>query len=120
MAKILVADDDSLFREMVETMLTRHGHRVVGVGTVQNCLSQLHAEPFDLVLTDLHMPVQSDGDNPIALIREQGLAIPVIGMTGGRSRAGHALSPSVFEPVTILNKPFSPQQLATEIDKALL
>ncbi|SEH51266.1 response regulator [Magnetospirillum fulvum] len=82
MARVLVVDDDPLYRELVETMLIRGGHSVIGVDNGQKCLSKLGEESFDIVITDLFMPLR-DGVETIVAIRGSGNATPIIGMTGG-------------------------------------
>jgi two-component system response regulator PilR (NtrC family) len=56
MARILVADDDSGVRELLEIMLTREGYAVSCAENGKEALALFRKKPFDLVLTDLKMP----------------------------------------------------------------
>jgi len=58
MARILVADDEASLREFVHRALTHHGYDVVSVRDGAEALLELQGEePFDLLLTDIVMPI---------------------------------------------------------------
>ena len=59
MAKILIIDDDSGFRKLLETILTGEGYDITAGGSVAEARKLGAAEQFDLVLSDLKLP---DGD----------------------------------------------------------
>ena len=59
MAKILVVDDDQGMREFLEIMMTREGYRVVTAGDAGKALARCRKETFDLIITDLKMPIWS-------------------------------------------------------------
>ncbi|MCP4682756.1 MAG: sigma-54-dependent Fis family transcriptional regulator, partial [Desulfobacterales bacterium] len=56
MAKILVVDDDSGMRELLEILLTREGHMVKSAGDGKLALGLCKRNKFDLAITDLKMP----------------------------------------------------------------
>ncbi len=68
MSHILVVDDSSSMRQMVSYTLESAGHRVVAACDGAQALEVADEQPdeFDLVITDINMPVM-DG---FALIRE--------------------------------------------------
>ena len=66
MAKILAVDDSASMRQMVAFTLKGAGHTVVDAADGQQALTIAKTQSFDLVLTDVNMPVM-DG---LALTRE--------------------------------------------------
>jgi two-component system chemotaxis response regulator CheY len=69
--KILIADDDLLFRRMLEAELSRAGHEVVSVGDGREAWALLQAERIRLVVADWLMP-GLDGATLIRRVREAG------------------------------------------------
>jgi FixJ family two-component response regulator/DNA-binding HxlR family transcriptional regulator len=57
--RILVVDDDPLFREELTTLLTDEGHAALSAPSVRRALELLESEPVDVLFTDLKMPRQS-------------------------------------------------------------
>lgn len=55
-ARILVAEDHAIIREIAEAMLTDAGHEVVVVQNGAEAIAALEASDFDLVLMDVQMP----------------------------------------------------------------
>jgi PAS domain S-box-containing protein len=55
--RILVVDDEEEIADMIGEMLRAAGHRVEAVGNGREALDRLAAAAFDLVLSDLRMPV---------------------------------------------------------------
>lgn len=120
MARILVADDDELYREMIESMLTRDGHLVIGVKSGKGCLEQLDGGQFDLLITDLFMP-HFDGLDLIAAVRSRNGTMPIIGITGGLSGLVKPYVEAMLAMGTqaVLAKPFTVERFADEVRKAL-
>lgn len=58
--RILVVEDDVAIRRAVCRYLRRHGCRVSSAANGVDGLEAVRQEPFDLVVTDLHMP-HADG-----------------------------------------------------------
>jgi len=58
--KILVLDDHRGFREAIESILTRHGHDVVGVESAEKAIPLVENGDYDFVLVDYQMP-EHDG-----------------------------------------------------------
>ncbi len=80
-SRILVVDDDPLAVEILDELLSRHGHSVVKASSGEAALAALEAEPPDLVLLEVRLPGLS-GYEICARIRERhGLAIPVLMLT---------------------------------------
>ncbi|MDD2851089.1 MAG: sigma-54 dependent transcriptional regulator [Desulfuromonadaceae bacterium] len=58
-ATILVVEDDEVFRELVTTILDSAGYTVAAASDGGEGLRRIQREQFDLVLSDLKMPVRS-------------------------------------------------------------
>ena len=57
MAAILVVEDESEIRELLQRVLWRDGHRVKLAAHGMEALQALHGDRFDLVLCNVRMPV---------------------------------------------------------------
>jgi CheY-like chemotaxis protein len=69
MPRVLLAEDDDAVREMLRTSLERDGFEVVAVPNVCEALSRIAAEKFDVLLSDLHMPLAGDGFTVVSAMR---------------------------------------------------
>jgi len=80
--RILLAEDTDTTRYLVTAMLERAGHTVVGVENGEAAINQAKAEPFDIMLIDMHMPI-IDGPEAIGVIRAtaQHARTPIIALT---------------------------------------
>ena len=78
--KILVIDDDPIFRRLVEQVLIQKEYEVLKAGSGQEGLRLLFAEKPDLVLLDVAMP-RMDGWQTCQRIREIS-DVPIIMLTG--------------------------------------
>ena len=54
--KILVADDDNLFLQMISDILTEAGHEVIVTKSGRDALELAIVEPPDLVILDIILP----------------------------------------------------------------
>ena len=80
MMRILIAEDDSELRQMFVHVLTQNGYAVRGVGNGQEALDALDREYFDLIITDIMMPVM-DGYELVRQLRDAGSTTPVMMIT---------------------------------------
>ena len=85
MPRILVAEDEAVNREMVAAALEAAGHDVVRAEDGAIARDALLRESFDLLVTDLQMPVLT-GLDLLALVRAQPNPIPVIIVSGTWTR----------------------------------
>jgi CheY-like chemotaxis protein len=69
MPRVLLAEDDNAVRDMLRTSLERDGFEVVAVANVCEALSRIAAERFDVLLSDLHMPLAGDGFTVVSAMR---------------------------------------------------
>jgi CheY-like chemotaxis protein len=80
--RILVVDDDSMAGEMTAAVLEDAGHDVVMAENGIDATEALSDKgPFDLVVSDMNMPLVS-GIDLFRNLRDQGEAIPFILLTG--------------------------------------
>jgi CheY-like chemotaxis protein len=79
-AHVLVTDDGSENRQLVRVLLEETGLRVSEAENGQIALDRVAAEPFDLLLMDMQMPVM-DGETATRRLRESGCSLPVIALT---------------------------------------
>ena len=109
--RILVVDDDDEIREMLATALGEDGHEVDGARDGGEALALLEQRPYDLVLSDLHMP-RVDGPSLYETLRTRhhfpvrfATKLPrVIFMTGNPAEHAEFLR-GTTDP--ILEKPFA-------------
>lgn len=123
--RILIADDDTVSRQLIERMLESYGlERVTSVDNgfaawreIQRSLE--HKDPFALVITDWRMP-EYDGMRLLTAIRqhETTARIPVIMQTGKheRSEVAQALKQNVNDYIV---KPVARETLQAKIEKVL-
>lgn len=119
MAKILAVDDSASMRQMVAFTLKGAGHTVVDAPDGQQALTIAKSQSFDLVLTDVNMPVM-DG---LTLTREL-RALPAYRFTPilvltteagtDKKQEGRAAGATGW-----LVKPFNPDQLLATVRKVL-
>jgi signal transduction histidine kinase/DNA-binding response OmpR family regulator len=82
-ARVLVAEDQDMIRELIEAMLSDAGHEVVLVRDGAEAIAALTGSDFDVVLMDIQMP-GLDGIAATRQIREMGdriRGIPIIALT---------------------------------------
>ena len=80
MLKILIAEDDRELRRLFAHVLLKNGYTVKEVGNGKEALDAIDAEYFDLVISDIMMPVM-DGYEFVRLLREAGNTTPVLMIT---------------------------------------
>ena len=116
-AHLLLVDDEPGIREMYGRLLSRAGHRVSVAANGLQALEVLRNDLADVMITDIRMP----GMDGLELVRKARAVDPrlkVIIITA------HANVDSAIEAVTLgafgyIRKPFSKQQLADALDRAL-
>ncbi len=80
MFKILIAEDDRELRALFSHILTKNGYFVKGVSNGKEALDAIDKEYYDLIISDIMMPVM-DGYEFIRLLRSTGNQIPVMMIT---------------------------------------
>ena len=80
MLKILIAEDDRELRQLFSHVLTKNGYTVKGVANGREALDAMDTDYFDLIISDIMMPVM-DGYELVRQLREAGSTIPVLMIT---------------------------------------
>ena len=80
MFKILIAEDDAELRQLFTHVLNKHGYEVTGVDNGKKALDALINEYYDMVISDIMMPVM-DGYELVKSLREINKTIPVMMIT---------------------------------------
>ena len=80
MMKILIAEDDRELRQLFSHVLTKHDYIVTGVSNGRQALDALENDYFDLIISDIMMPVM-DGYELVRHLRESGSTTPVLMIT---------------------------------------
>ena len=119
--RLLVVDDDPEIREIVTAILESIGFLVTAVGGANAAIALIESEIPDVILTDIHMAA-GDGFELINAVRDRGLAIPIIAMSGGSSTLSgtdHLELARKLGAVAVVDKPFRGAHLAEAIDNAI-
>ena len=118
--RVLVVDDSSLAREMLEDQLQGFGFRITAVGSGDAALQQLETDPFDLVLMDWKMPGM-DGIETTRRMKEDPrlAAIPEVIMVTAFGREEVMLAAERTGIRAFLIKPVNPSLLLDTILEVL-
>ena len=114
-ARVLIVDDDPDIREVVAAMLEAVNLSVVAAASAEEALERVHAERFDLLVLDWHLPRMSGLDLCRLVRREAELgALPVLFLTGNSSSQDmvEAFASGADDFVT---KPFRAPELGARI-----
>ena len=114
--KVLVAEDNTENRQLVERMLRREGLDVVAVTGGEDAVRTALSDTVHLVLMDRHMPGM-DGVDATRLLRQAGFRRPVIAFTAGDQQETDALLEAGCDGV--LNKPIDQSHLTALLDRLL-
>lgn len=80
MLKILIAEDDRELRQLFQHVLIKHGYIVKGVSDGKEALDALDNDYYDLIISDIMMPVMN-GYELVRALRECGSTVPVLMIT---------------------------------------
>jgi CheY-like chemotaxis protein len=114
---VLVCDDDSSVRTVVQAMLERQGYRVLTVASGHEAVEQSVTHPPDIILLNLMMP-EMNGWETLALLKQQTetQTIPVIILSGLLPDAREAPHPDVSDWIV---KPPEPRILRQALERVL-
>ncbi len=121
MSIVMVVEDSFIVLETVSIMLCSLGHGVIKTSGAREALEYLDGDQKkpDLIISDIIMP-EMDGIEFMIQLRERQTGIPVIAMSGGGydMSARSLLIEAARFAEGVLEKPFLPEELATEIANA--
>jgi two-component system, cell cycle response regulator CpdR len=119
MARILIAEDEEALRALVARALTSSGHEVLTAADGGEALDCLRSEQgrFDLLLTDIKMPVMDGIALALASARDypQLVILLMTGYADQRERASN-LDALIHDVVT---KPFTLAEIRAAVEGAL-
>jgi DNA-binding NtrC family response regulator len=115
--RLLVIDDEQDVREMLEFVLSEGGFEVETVDGGLAAVAIVRARRFDVVITDMKMPVM-DGLQTLTALKEIDPTIEVIVVTGYASEqtAAECVRRGAYG---YLRKPFEVEDLRALVDRAL-
>ena len=120
--RILIVDDSSVMRKIIERSLRQAGldqAEVVEAGNGIEALAAVNEGPFDLILSDINMPAM-DGIEFLRQLStiESAKGTPVVMVTteGSESRVVEAIS---IGAKGYIRKPFTPDQIKERVTPLL-
>lgn len=116
---LLVVEDDPAVRNLIKLVLNEYGYTVLVADNVHEGvrLFQAHSDAITLVISDIIMPEKS-GKEFLKKIRERTQTVPFLFISG---HFNHLEDPdlSMRQAIHLLEKPFSPPELAAKVDAIL-
>jgi two-component system chemotaxis response regulator CheY len=116
---ILSVDDSASIRAAIKIALSAEGYSVTEAANGAEGLDKASAGGFDLIVTDLNMPVM-DGLTMIQQLRGRpaGAGVPILFLTT-ESDADVKAQAKAAGATGWLTKPFDPEQLVRVVNKVL-
>jgi len=121
MSHILIIDDDSDLRAMIQEVLLAEGYRVSVAGDGELGVALQRKQPAALLITDIFMP-NKEGIETIRDFRAEFPDVPIIAMSGGgrlKRRGSSLLTAKALGAAVILRKPFEMSDLLRSVTAAL-
>jgi 2-keto-4-pentenoate hydratase/2-oxohepta-3-ene-1,7-dioic acid hydratase in catechol pathway/CheY-like chemotaxis protein len=115
----LVADDDENMRRLMTAVLEKVGCACTVASDGAEAMEAIRGGKLDMVVSDIIMP-HHNGYEIFAAAREKRPDMPVVLVTGFGYDPNHSLVKASREGLTaVLYKPFTPQQLLDELERAV-
>lgn len=115
--QILVVDDEANMRRVLEIMLARRGYKTASAGDGQAAFELLQQGGFDLVISDLRMPIVN-GIELLAKLRDAGIDVPLIMITA-QGTIESAVEAMRLGACDYLLRPFDVEALDLAINRVL-
>ena len=80
MTHILIVEDDREICQLYSRVLTKNGYQVTGVDNGHSALDAIDHTYFDLIISDIMMPVMN-GYELVKALRDSGCTTPVMMIT---------------------------------------
>ncbi len=117
MAKLLVVDDESNLRLVVQKELSRQGHEVETASDGETAWTLLEETDFDVLLCDINMP-RLDGIGLLRRLREKSQNPPEVIMLTGQATVESAIEAMKLGAYDYLTKPYRIVELAALVQQA--
>ena len=116
--RILLVDDNEDIRAVFKEGLEGRGFEVVSAATVNEALSLISTENFDVLLSDLHMPDAGDGFTVVSAMRHAHPSAVTL-VLSGYPALQEAMSAILLEADEVLVKPVGLAEITDIIQKKL-
>lgn len=118
--KILIVDDDREMVELIDLFLSNAGFVTLAAFSGEEALEKTFRERPDLILLDIMMP-KIDGWEVLRRIKNdpQVQNIPVAFITARTQNIDKMIGLSVMKAAGYITKPFSKQELLTEVRRII-
>ena len=117
MSHLLIVDDDANTLASLARAFRLNGHEATVADSAARALELIRAQTFDLVFSDVVMPVR-DGIALLEDIRALGITTPVV-MISGQATLDMAVRATRLGALDFLEKPLSTEKLLLTVDNAL-
>lgn len=115
--KVLVVDDDEVIRDLLINFLTFSGYEGVGAANGQKALEIVLADPPDMIITDIHMPLMN-GFQLLRAVKRINPDLPVVFITGF-AHFRRFFADKTARADGFLEKPFSLEAIDSLVKKFL-
>ena len=116
-AQLLIVDDEANTLASLSRAFRLAGHEAVVCDNAAKALELAKSRPFDLILSDVVMPVR-DGLSLLEDLKTQGVTAPVV-MMSGQAHIEMAVKATRLGALDFLEKPISTDKLLLTVDNAL-
>ena len=115
--RVIVAEDDRVARELLSEILSSEGFEVTAVDDGQGAIDAMHAQSFELCVSDVRMG-SVGGFEVLAAFQEHSPQTPVIILTAFGDVAG-AMAAIQTGAYDYVSKPFNVEELKVTVRRAL-
>ena len=117
MAKLLIAENELALREFIARGLEQRGHKVTTAQDGSEAVEHLKKGKFDLLLTDIDMPIM-DGIALSIMVGREYPKTKIIIMSGHEHQIerAHGMSDVVYR---VISKPFTIAGICAVVDEVL-
>jgi DNA-binding response OmpR family regulator len=116
---VLVVDDETSLRRVVERHLVREGYRALSAGTAESAYELLTAEPADAVLLDIHLPTMSGLALYLTIIHKWPKLEGCIAIMTGDADAEEVQTWLEHHNCPVIRKPFNLREISTWLESTL-
>jgi DNA-binding response OmpR family regulator len=116
--RILLVDDDEIMRDLLKHVLEASQFHVTLASTVTEAIHLIDTEPFDALISDLHMPGAGDGFTVISAMRHKHPNAVTLLFTGYPALK-EAMDAILLQADEILVKPMLPHDLVEVVRERL-
>jgi DNA-binding NtrC family response regulator len=113
--RVLLVEDDPDLNELVGQMLEELGAEVLRARSADDGCKLLDGAAGDAIVSDMVMPGEMDGLDLARSVRQRGVELPIVLMTGYSQAAGSAAQ----EGFPVLRKPFTMDTLASVLGRTI-